>query len=184
MQKRDLFSCFAQNVHCFSKRIWDDRKESCEFLNELFLFRGICSKLLSDTMDVWNIQYSGVIRMGLWCLVGFLTAFGIGCAAVVLALWFFYRGASGEVVCFGTPEDRIILASALAHLRKIGLLRCRILVLSENLLPVECWVLSDSEIELIDREQLARCWIGAEKNDGTGNGYPAGHDLCSDLPEL
>ena len=105
-------------------------------------------------MDVWSIQYSGVIRMGLWCLVGFLTAFGIVCAVVVLALWFFYRGASGEVVCFGRPEDRIILASALAQLRKIGLVRCRILVLTENLLPVECWALSDREIELIDREKL------------------------------
>ena len=137
---------FGRNRH--------EQKENSEFLNERFLFHGICSKLLSDTMDAWNIYYSGVIRMGLWCLVGFLTAFGIGCAAVVLALWFLYRGASGEVVCFGTPEDRIILASALAHLRKIGLLRCRILVLSENLLPVECWVLSDREIELIDREKL------------------------------
>lgn len=105
-------------------------------------------------MDAWNIYYSGVIRMGLWCLVGFLTAFGIVCAVVVLALWFFYRGASGGVVCFGRPEDRIILASALAQLRKIGLVRCRILVLTENLLPVECWALSDREIELIDREKL------------------------------
>lgn len=181
---QEEFCCFLQKVQCFFGVNRDDRKETREFLNEPFLFAEICSKLLSDTMDVWNIQYPGVIRMALWCLIGFLTAFGIGCAAVVLAGWFLYRGASGEVVCFGTPEERLILASALAWLRRIGLLRCRILVLSEDLLPAEQWVLSEKEIDLIHRENLSRCWIGAKKDDRTGNGYPAGNDQCGDIPEL
>lgn len=113
--------------------------------------------------------------MLLWCLMGFLAAFGAGCMALVLAGFFLYRGVSGEVLCFGKLNDRIVLAHALAWLKGIGILQCKILVLSEDLREADCCELDKKGITLIDREGFARSWIGAE-NDGTGNGDTPGDD--------
>jgi len=83
-----------------------------------------------------------------WIVSGVLSAFGIVCLLAVLKGWLFSRHCDGKLVCFGTPEEKTLMAMQLYRLKAMGLLDCKIFVSGAQ---AECgqWP-RDAEIKDLD----------------------------------
>ncbi len=87
-------------------------------------------------------------RMEWWIVSGVLSAFGIVCLLAVLKGWLFSRHCDGRLVCFGTPEEKALMAMQLYRLRAMGLLHCKIFVSGEETAAGQCP--RDAEITDLD----------------------------------
>lgn len=96
-----------------------------------------------------------------YVLIGALAAFGLMCA--VWILWGLFLPDGGEELLIYDGGDTRVFAQRYLWLREMGLLRCRLLVLSPEESDRE-W-LEAQGIEICSREALpTRLGIGAEEN--------------------
>lgn len=98
-------------------------------------------------------------RMEWWIVSGVLSAFGIVCLLAVLKGWLFSRHCDGRLVCFGTPEEKTLMAMQLYRLKAMGLLHCAIFVSGEE---TECGRLHD--VEITDLDDCLRLMNRSETN--------------------
>lgn len=110
-------------------------------------------------------------------VVGTLAAFGTLCACWVLLGWFLPAGEGSALVCWGSPDERILWR--FQWLRETGLLHLPLLIVAEemeNTYP---------GTEIISREQLlSRLEQERNRFNGTGNGDLTGHNQCRGISEL
>lgn len=119
--------------------------------------------------------------MAWYCLFGALAAFGALCGLWAVFGVLLSGGIGGAVVCLETAagtEDPFLRRCR--WLRRAGLLRCPILVVTE--MPQR---LIDEETEICGPEALfSRLELERNRIDGTGNGNSSGHHRRGGVPEL
>ena len=108
--------------------------------------------------------------------MGALAAWGVLCALWAALGWLLPDGKGCALVCVGRPDIGIL--SRWKWLRGLGLLRCPLIAVTEDLLE-------DSETEQCSREDLlARLEMERNRFNGTGNGNHPGRHQRRGISEL
>ena len=108
-------------------------------------------------------------------VLGTLAAFGLFSALWALLGWLLPGGKGCALVCVGMPDEGILTRSKWLH--SLGLLRCPLVVVSEERQPLH------PEIEICSREELVPR-LERERNHGTGIGDPPGRNQRCGVSEL
>ena len=113
---------------------------------------------------IGNILFGTLAAIGAWSILW--AALG----------WLLPAGQGSALVCYGVPDTGIV--SRWKWLNGIGLLRCPLIAVTEEVFPEE-------ETERCSGEELlSRLETERKRFNGTGNGNPPGHHRCRGLSEL